>query len=324
MVIPSAELLTTLGQMEKEAYSFLVAGDFSRAEQVYKRQYEILQTEEQKLPPNDKFHKGGPLHNWGISLLLQNRILEGFQRITLAYIEDLLDFATVDDAINAPAFKTLRSYSLISADFLSRLKELAITRREQNVIPRNPEDVMHDYRAAGHTDLPSSFTIEKLRTAPITIEQLRPLVEEQLKEIGPRENRVFVGGSYKNIAVLRYIAYQIVENIDSLKAVLPIDLPKLSAEPYDHLAHDLSMEYMKGCSFAIFEVSVSNGHLMEIERAVDLKKRNVLKVVLVFQKTKPGDEPYVTRMIITTDFEKRGYRNFTELTTEIGDFLRPR
>lgn len=317
----STELLRRFTEMEREAYSYLVAGDFSRAEQVYKQQYDALRTEEERLSLGNKYHKGGPLHNWGISLLLQNKVLDGFQRIALAYIEDLLDSATVDDALGAPAFRTLRSYSLISDEFLNRLKELATARRLQNRVPRDPEEVMTDYREAGHTDLPSSFTLERLKGAPITIDQVRPLVEEQLKKIGPKEKRVFVGGSYKNIAVLRHIAYQIVEGIDEFKAVLPIDLPNLSAQPYDHLIHDLSMEYLRSCSFAIFEVSVSDGHLMEIERACDLKRREGLRVVLVFQKTKAGDEPYVTRMLISTDFEKKGYRDFGELATEIRSFL---
>jgi len=318
------ELTAKFVQMEKEAYSYLVAGDFVRAEQIYSKQYEIIKSEEQKLSPVQKYHKGGPLHNWGISLLLQKKILEGFQKITLAYIEDLLNSSKPDDALNAPAYKALKSYPLITDEFLKQLKKLATTRREQGRVPRDPEEVINEFKSEGHVELKATFTVKRIEENPITINQLRPVIYEQLEKIGPKEKRVFVGGSYKNIAVLRYIAYQIVENINDFRAVLPIDLPKLSAGPYDHLVHDLSMEYMKGCSYAIFEVSVSNGHLMEIERAVDIKKQGGLKVILVFQKTKPEDEPYITRMIMTIDFEKKGYRNLTELVTEIGDFLKPK
>jgi len=311
------ELATKFMQMEQEAYSYLVAGDFSRAERVYKQQYDIFKSEEQRLSRDEKYHKGGPLHNWGISLLLQKRILEGFQKISLAYIEDLLNFPTVENALEAPAYKTLRSYPLISNEFLERLRELATRRREQNRVPREPEEIMREYRREGYADLPSTFTVERVRETPITIDQLKPLIEDQLEKRGPKEKRVFVGGSYKNIALLRYIAYQI-ENFDDFKAVLPIDLPKLSAETYDHLTHDVSIEYLKGCSYAIFEVSVSNGHLMEIERANDIAD---LKVALFFQRTRAEDEPMITRMIMTTNFQKTGYRNFTELTIEIGRFL---
>jgi len=37
-------------------------------------------------------------------------------------------------------------------------------------------------------------------------------------------------------------------NFDDSKTILPIDLPKLSSEAYDHLTHDVSMEYLEGCS----------------------------------------------------------------------------
>ena len=152
----------------------------------------------------------------------------------------------------------------------------------------------------------------------ITIKQLKPLIQSQLESFGPKGKRVFVGGSYRNIALLRYIAYQIVQNFDDFKAVLVADLPKLSSEAYDHLTHDISMEYLKGCSHAIFEVSISNGPLMEIERANDIAG---LKVVLVFQRTRTEEEPTITKMVTTTHFRKIGYRNFAELTTELGRFL---
>ena len=313
-------LASRIRQLEQEAYSYLVVGDFPQAERIYRQQYEILRTNEQHLSPNEKYHKGAPLHNWGTSLLLQKRILAGFQKITLAYIEDLLNFDRPEDALGAPAYKTLRSYPLIATTFLDRIRELAIRRREQDRVPKDPEEIRNEYREAGYADLPSTFTEDRIKETPITIDQLKPLIEAQLKKQGPKEKRVFVGGSYKNIALLRYIA-QIVEDIDDFKAIIPIDLPKLSADPYDHLIHDTSMEYLRGCSYAVFEVSVSDGHLMEIERASDMKERGVLEILLVFQRTKAEDKPMLTRMVMTTNFQKRSYHNFTELTKEIVTFL---
>lgn len=307
----SPALAKRFRQMEQEAYSHLVAGNFEEAEKIYKQQYEIFRLKEQRLSVDEKYHKGGPLHNWGISLLFQKKNLLGFQKITLAYIEDLLDLPNIDDALVALAYKTLRSYPLISDEFLDRLKKLAIQRREQNRIPRDPEEVMREYRKKGYTDLAS---LEK----PVTLEQFIPLIQSQLEGLGPREKRVFVGGSYRNIALLRYIAFQIVQNFDDFKAILPIDLPKLSSETYDHLTHDVSMEYLEGCSYAIFEVSTSNGHLMEIERASMIRD---LEVLLVFQQRKADYEPAITKMVLTTNFKKEGYQNFAELTTKIGRFL---
>ena len=86
------ELARRLKRMEQEAYSCLVAGNFSEAEKIYKQQYEIFRAEEQRLPVDKKYHKGSPLHNWVISLLLQKKTLFGFKKIALTYIEDLLNF----------------------------------------------------------------------------------------------------------------------------------------------------------------------------------------------------------------------------------------
>lgn len=310
------ELAERSRKLEQEAYSYLVAGDFVRAEQTYRQQYEILKEEEQKLGQDEKYHKGGPLHNWGISLLLQNKILEGFQKIALAYIEDLLNSPNINDALSAPAFKTLTSYPLISNDFLKSLEEITKKRRENNRVPRDPEEIIAEYRREGFADLPASFTVAK--RPPITIKQIIPAIEKQMDELGTKEKRVFIGGNYRNIAVLRHIK-DIVERIDNFKAVLPIDLPSLSSESQDHLIHDTSIEYLNRCSCAIFEVSISNGHLMEIERARDISG---LKVLLVFQKTKPDERPTVTRMLMTTEFEKEGYGNFTELTEKVAAFFR--
>jgi len=312
------ELVNQFQQMEQEAFSYLVAGNFEEAAGIYERQYDILKIKEQQLPEGEKYHKGGPLYNWGISLLYQSKILLGFQKIALAYIEDLLDSSDITNAFEAPAYKTLQSYPLISNEFKERLKELANNRRVQNRVPRNPEEIMQEYPTEGYADLSASFTINNIEENPITIKQLEPQIQNQLGAHGPKEKRVFVGGSYRNIALLRYIAYQIVQNFNDFKAILPIDLPKLTNESYDHLIHDVSMEYLKGCSFAIFEVSITNGHLMEIERARDIED---LKVVLVFQKTKPEDEPTITRMVLTTNYRKIGYRNLAELTKEIGHVL---
>jgi len=176
---------------------------------------------------------------------------------------------------------------------------------------------MQDYYREGYADLSASFTVERVRENPVTIDQLKPMIQDQLRKIGPKGKRVFIGGSYRNIALLRYIA-QIVENFDNFKAIIPIDLPRLSSRSYNHLIHDVSMEYLKGCSYAIFEVSVPNGHLMEIERASTIKN---LKALLVFQQCKPDDKPMITRMVLTTNFQKEGYENLTQLTTKIGRFL---
>ena len=77
------------------------------------------------------------------------------------------------------------------------------------------------------------------------------------------------------------------------------------------------LEVLKECSYAIFEVTFSNGHLMEIERTKDFN----LKPILVYQIPKHGKKPTVTSMLLTSNFTKKGYRNFDELRIIINSFL---
>ncbi len=177
---------------------------------------------------------------------------------------------------------------------------------------------MEEYKKQGYSDLNETISEDQIEKNPITIDQLRPQIEQQLDVVSPKDKRVFIGGSYRNIAVLRYIA-KLVNDFNDFKAILPIDLPKLSKDSYDHLIHDVSMEYLQGCSYAIFEVSLSDGHLMELERASNIVGLNVL---LVFQQRKTDDEPIITRMVLSTKFDKKAYENFSQLIKIIGDYLK--
>ena len=97
------------------------------------------------------------------------------------------------------------------------------------------------------------------------------------------------------------------------------DCEFLLKSPYDKHIHDTSIMLLKECSYAIFEITVSNGHLMEIERAKDFQD---LKVILVYQSIDPTSRPSITRMLMTTSYEKSGYTNFVQLVTLLNNFLK--
>jgi hypothetical protein len=61
--------------------------NFSEAEPLFEEYYFIMRAYEEDLPRGQRLHKGTPLHNWGISILLQEnpmRIQEAVQKIFLA------------------------------------------------------------------------------------------------------------------------------------------------------------------------------------------------------------------------------------------------
>jgi hypothetical protein len=177
-------------------------------------------------------------------------------------------------------------------------------------IPRNPEEIFKLKPIEGKTEQAIKKPIE------ITIDQVREVINVWLEHKGKIEKRVFVGGNYRNIALLRHIE-KIVEDFDFVP-IMPIEMPETSDESYEKLIHDISIEMLQKCSFAIFEVTISDGHLMEIERARDFKH---LKTMLAFQAVKQESTITVTKMLMAKDFKKVAYRNFSELATAIHEFL---
>lgn len=117
---------------------------FHEAENLYRDYYGLMRYYEDELPEGKRFHKGTPLHNWGVSMLLQEdaaRKREGLSKIFLAYIEDLIDFDSIEQVHSAPAYRTLVTFPFYQealASAQSRVEEL----REARRIPKNPEDVL--------------------------------------------------------------------------------------------------------------------------------------------------------------------------------------
>lgn len=294
-----------------DAFILMTDGDFPKVVEIFKKQYKYVKKLEAKLPEGQKYHKAGALHNWGFFTLMQEipeKVSQGYMKILLAYIEDLLDFETTEQAHNLPAYRTLAKNPLIIETLPELIQKEVEKRRERNQIPRDPMDILKPM---------STRTSEALKkTVPVTLEQVRPSLHAWLDGRGVKEKRVFIGGSYKNIAILNHIA-DIVRDFEFVP-IMPIDMPALSEPSYETLIHDTSLEMLQECSFAIFEVTMSNGHLMEIERARDFSH---LKMILVYQTIKHDERPMITRMLWIKEIEKKGYRNFSELTTIIDSFL---
>jgi hypothetical protein len=313
------ELTQTLAQnvllIDMAAASSMITGDFKKAEELFKTQYELIRHSEEKLRKGKRHHKGASLYNLGISILLQkesSRIQEGYRNIVLAYIEDILDFDNIEKVHAAPAYRALMSNPSFHESLLELIEQKVEQCKLNKQIPRNPEEIFKLKPIKGKTEEATKKPIE------ITIKQVRGAIDAWLERKGEIEKRVFVGGNYRNIALLRHIE-KIVQDFDFVP-IMPIEMPETSDESYEKLIHDISIEMLQKCSYAIFEVTISDGHLMEIERARDFKH---LKTMLAFQAVKQQSSITVTRMLMAKDFKKVAYRNFSELATAIRDFLMP-
>ena len=307
----SSELAEKFNEQILEAISLMMKGNSQQGESIFKSLYADIRNKEKRLPEGQRFHKGTPLYWWGFTLLLQessDKVSQGYEKLLLAYIEDLLDYDNFQEARKAPACNALARNPAIGKSLLDLVQRQVENIRAKHQVPKNPEEVLK----------PLSDEAQEALDQPIevTLNQVKPALGEWLKEKGPKEKRVFIGGNYRNIAILNYID-KVVGDINFVP-IMAINFPETSKPAYEKLIHDISIEMLRKCSFAIFEVTFSDGHLMEIERAKDFTN---LKTILVYQIKKRGERPTVTSMLMTNKFEKKGYRNFTELTVEINYFL---
>jgi hypothetical protein len=300
------DLRLTFSKLEAAAYIDLLLKRPRRAEKRYRGQLRILFDRQKR--DRRRYHKGGPLHNLGISLLAQGRLEEGVKQILAAFIEDLISVG-LERARGAPAFKTLLEFG-IAPESLERLADPLKTLIRERGAPAQPDVLVR-------TEKGEILALE-LKFRPPAQPPLRERLLAQLPSI--RARRVFVGGSYRNVALLRHIA-QIVREL-GFEPIFVADYPEKIS---DEESHEASIELLRQCRHAIFEVSFPDGHMMEIERCHDLRKR--IRVLLLWQVHKHkrrGDRPTVSRMLLTQDFEKRAYQNLVELTTLISKFLKPK
>jgi predicted nucleotide-binding protein len=140
-----AELAKQVNEIDREIGHLWVDGRYAEAESFFKREYDLIRFFEDRLPENKRFHKGSPLYNWGLSILLQKkpeRAEEGFRKILLAYIEDLLDFESFEKADLAPAHTVLANNPFYEPSLLVAVSRLVREIQKRGEIPRDPAVVI--------------------------------------------------------------------------------------------------------------------------------------------------------------------------------------
>lgn len=130
---------------------------------------------------------------------------------------------------------------------------------------------------------------------------------------GRIENRVFIGGNYALMPVLRYI-----ENV-----VKKIGLQPIIAYDFD-IPIDKTREYilrlLYQCKLAIFEETLSNGHMVEIARTSGFGEIGILQIYMAMDERR---EPPKTMSIMVWQSTPppEGYLTFGELEEIVEAFL---
>ncbi|GEM_PF-5796346 len=134
---------------------------------------------------------------------------------------------------------------------------------------------------------------------------------------GAYEQRVFIGGNYDSMPVLREIE-KFVREFEFFP-ILAHDCEMASSE-----LHDQTLLLLHSSKYAIFEATRPSGELMELERI-----RDYGTIALLVYQVKSGDEMTVvpgqiSQMLATTSVARIGYPDFATLRRHIQRFLLPR
>ena len=205
-----------------------------------------------------------------------------------------------DRADDMPAGRNLRLAYKVNPDLLAGLKRIVQeTKQSREALSRDPEEIYH--------------RIEKELSESTLAEPEAPTESEPGMFSMPWEKRVFVGGSYKEIAILGEIKDTV--RAQGYEPVLARDF-----KFPEGLIHHHSLMLLHECKYAVFDLSQEAGQLMEIERLRDYD----VEGLIVYQSV-PGEEPKITEMLRTLlkseKMEPRPYENMSQLHHYITDFL---
>jgi tetratricopeptide (TPR) repeat protein len=255
-------------------------GDYTAAEKDYRKLLDEFFTAQGK---TTRYHKGGVYHQIGYCLYMQQKKQEALLYFKYAFIEDCFSDA---DVTQLPAYSNLYNIYRVSAKQLSDLR-LRIKPDICNSPPLNAEDYLKAYLDSGG----------KLDSLPVN-----------------KSDNIFVGGNYKNIALLKFIADS-VRKCD-LSSIMAID----SNVTKDEDIYADAMALLHDCGSAIFEITFDSGHLMELEEARKMiPKENIL---LLFQKRNETTDHYISKMLLGIQVKLAGYMKIEEIPKIVAEFLR--
>jgi len=130
---------------------------------------------------------------------------------------------------------------------------------------------------------------------------------------GTMENRVFIGGNYALMPVLREIERIIHEYNYQPVIAYDFNIPKENTREY-------TLRLLNLCRVGIFEVTLSNGHLVELARTTGFPETKILQVYMALDQRK--DTPKTMSVMVWQSTPPPvGYVTFDELEDIVLAFL---
>ena len=134
--VESKDLQIRIGDIEGIGY--LRQGKYKEAWQIISKQYNLLlEVQEEK---GVRLHKGGPLHNGGLSLLYQGKTDGALKWLIFALVEDLISSEKNTDTDLGPASRVLRGVCGASWEDLEPIEKVVLREKNERTIMR-PEEI---------------------------------------------------------------------------------------------------------------------------------------------------------------------------------------
>jgi hypothetical protein len=130
---------------------------------------------------------------------------------------------------------------------------------------------------------------------------------------GKIEKRVFIGGSYALMPILREIEDVVVAY--GFQPIIAYDFDISEA-----MTREYTLRLMFQCKYAIFEMTIPNGHLVEYIRGHGFEKINILEVYMAMDENR---EPPKTMSVMSWQVNPppKGYLTIAELREITAAFL---
>lgn len=292
------DLLEKYKESDAKGYGLWAVRQFLAAAKLFNDLYQLLK---EKQPKEGRYHKGGPLYNQGLSWIHAGEPAKGLQPILLAYIEDCLSDGPRDPRIESyAATKIQREYYGFSEEGFETLRR-SIERQGDPDQVKEPERVYEAYlRALGKPDEEVALELQKLNDRRRNYQKFDK----------DWEHRVFIGGAYRDPSKLEFLRGIVTDlNFEPIIASDFLTLPEWTRHHALMLLHS--------CKYAIFDVAIEAGQLIEIDRCLDYQ----VKALALCPANDPEEEARISDMIKSHPIEKSPYRTLEEMRHKVVRFL---
>ncbi len=296
----SSDYVKSSFKFELQGSRELAETKYSEAEETYLTWKNILVEFQEKR--NVRLHKGHVIFQIGYSQLRIRKIKDSFANHRLAYIEDVLSERKIGDANKTAAYNNLIRVFGVGSEILAALERFVLDRAKKEIV-MNPEVADKDFLDKGLTPTPK--VNEKSLQKKYSISE----------PPGALDKRVFIGGSYVLMPILREIEKTVIQEGYQPIMARDFEMPKERNDEYCNRLVGM-------CKYAIFEVTLDSGHLIELQTARTTPFNIKTKAIFMAQDENKEFPKTMNSLVSSQSPAPEGYVAIEEIERIVKAFLK--